>query len=104
MGYFKNDIFDTRTLTFFLTNLTRIHVFLLDQIRTHVYNKIIRRNISMTGKDLLKLLLKDGWEVDRIKGSHHQMKKGNQLITIPVHNKDLATGLLNQILKQAGLK
>lgn len=58
----------------------------------------------MTGKDLLKLLLKDGWEVDRIKGSHHQMKKDNQLITIPVHNKDLATGLLNQILKQAGLK
>lgn len=58
----------------------------------------------MKGKDLVKLMLKDGWKIDRINGSHHVMKKGLQTEIIPVHNTDLPTGLLNAILKRTGLK
>ena len=58
----------------------------------------------MRDKDLLKLLLRNGWQIVRIKGSHHSLRKGNQTITIPIHGKDVKTGLLNAILKQAGLK
>ncbi len=58
---------------------------------------------SMKDKDLLKLLLKNGWKEININGSHHKVKKGNQSITIPVHGKDMDKGLLQAILKQAGL-
>jgi len=55
-------------------------------------------------KDVLKLLLKDGWVIDRISGSHHILKKNEQHISLPIHNREVPKGLLNAILKQAGLK
>lgn len=58
----------------------------------------------MKDKDLLKQLLKDGWTIKDIKGSHHKLVKGDKVTTIPVHGKDLPKGLLNAILKQTGLK
>lgn len=58
---------------------------------------------SMKDKDLLKLLLRNGWKEVNINGSYHKVKKGNQSITIPVHGKDMDKGLLQAILKQAGL-
>ena len=61
---------------------------------------------GMTGKKIIKLLLKHGWRIDRINGSHHVLKKpGNQLLIVPIHsNRDMKKGLVNSILKQAGLK
>ena len=58
----------------------------------------------MTGKELIKILLKDGWDIDRIKGSHYIMKKNNQIEIIPYHTNEIKTGLLNEILKRTGLK
>ncbi|MDD4564651.1 MAG: type II toxin-antitoxin system HicA family toxin [Eubacteriales bacterium] len=58
----------------------------------------------MKGKDLVKLLKENGWQLDRIHGSHHVMKKDNKTEIIPVHNTDIPTGLLNAILKRTGLK
>lgn len=59
----------------------------------------------MTGKELKKLLLKDGWTVIRINGSHHILMKGDNIINLPIHsNKDMKKGLEQKILKQAGLK
>ncbi len=58
----------------------------------------------MKDKDLLKLLLKNGWELDRVNGSHHILKKEEETLVLPVHGKDLPKGLLNALLKQAGLK
>ncbi len=58
----------------------------------------------MRDKDLLKLLLQNGWEIKRIRGSHHFLQKGEKFETIPVHGKDVPTGLLNKILKRVGLK
>lgn len=58
----------------------------------------------MKDKDLLKLLKKNGWVVIRIHGSHYILQKGNQIEVIPIHGKDVPTGLLNAILKRTGLK
>lgn len=58
----------------------------------------------MKDKDLLKLLLKNGWKDVRQRGSHYRLKKDNQVEVIAVHGKDVPTGLLNAILKRTGLK
>lgn len=58
----------------------------------------------MKDKDLVKLLKQNGWSVERIRGSHHIMINGNKTECIPVHGKDVPTGLLNAILKRTGLK
>lgn len=58
----------------------------------------------MKDKDLYKLLLKDGWELKRIRGSHHTICKGDKTETIPIHNKDLPPGLLKAIIKNTGIK
>ena len=58
----------------------------------------------MKDKDLLKLLQKNGWKLVRVHGSHHILSKGGKIETIPIHNKDVPTGLLNAILKRTGLK
>ena len=60
---------------------------------------------TMTGKELIRLLEKNGWIAVRTKGSHCTLKKdGEQPVTVPAHTKELAEGLLNAILKRTGLK
>ncbi|MFD2254932.1 type II toxin-antitoxin system HicA family toxin [Lactococcus formosensis subsp. bovis] len=61
--------------------------------------------MPLTGKRMLKLLLKEGWVERRIEGSHHHLYKDGVRITVPVHgNQDLGKGLERKILRQAGLK
>jgi predicted RNA binding protein YcfA (HicA-like mRNA interferase family) len=61
----------------------------------------------MKVREIVKLIEKDGWYVDRIKGSYrqykHSRKKGS--VTIAGHfNDDLHPKTESSILKQAGLK
>lgn len=58
----------------------------------------------MKDKDLLKLLMKNGWELVSVKGSHHKLRKDGKTEIIPVHGKDVKQGLLNAILKRTGLE
>jgi predicted RNA binding protein YcfA (HicA-like mRNA interferase family) len=60
----------------------------------------------MNSGDLIKQLLADGWVVRATKGSHHIYIHTNKPghITVPHPKKDLGVGLVNKILKQAGLK
>ena len=61
--------------------------------------------LDMTGQELIRLLEKNGWVLDRIKGSHHIMIKDNKTLSVPVHgSKDLGKGLLSKLLKEGGLK
>lgn len=61
--------------------------------------------MPLTGKDMVKKLKKDGWELRRTEGSHRHLYKDGIRVTVPVHgNKDLGKGLENKILKEAGLK
>jgi len=52
-------------------------------------------------KEVISLLQKIGFVVIRQKGSHIQLKKGNLLVTVPLHNKDLKSETLKSILRQA---
>lgn len=58
--------------------------------------------VAISGKDLVRLLLKLGFEEIRIKGSHHRLKHPDgRITTIPVHvNEDLPKGLLRKIIRE----
>ena len=43
----------------------------------------------MYPKELLKLLLQDGWDVKWQCGSHIIIEKNNKIEVIPMHHKDL---------------
>lgn len=58
----------------------------------------------MKDKELLKLLKKNGWKVKRIQGSHHILEKNGKMEVVPVHGKEIPSGLLNVILKRTDLK
>jgi predicted RNA binding protein YcfA (HicA-like mRNA interferase family) len=59
----------------------------------------------MSGKQLAELLIKKGWVLSRVKGSHHIFtKEGYRSIPVPIRgNKDLPVGLIKSILKQSSL-
>ena len=60
---------------------------------------------SLTGKDLLSVLKKAGFEVLRIKGSHHflQHRDGRSTV-VPVHaGETIGLGLLAKILRDCDL-
>lgn len=56
---------------------------------------------SVTGAELIKALGKVGFEVVRIKGSHHRVEHPDgRRSTIPVHGKEsLGPGILLKILR-----
>ncbi|MDX2196793.1 MAG: type II toxin-antitoxin system HicA family toxin [Cytophagales bacterium] len=59
---------------------------------------------QITGKELCKILAKNGWQQVRISGSHHIFMKPNKndRISVPVHaNRNIKIGLLKAILKIA---
>ena len=57
-------------------------------------------------KHLIKFIKKDGWYLDRIKGSHRHFKHPIKLGIVTVAkqpNTDIRDGTLKNTLKQAGL-
>jgi predicted RNA binding protein YcfA (HicA-like mRNA interferase family) len=60
---------------------------------------------SLTAKDVIKLLERHGFELNRIHGSHHYFVHplSKKITVVPMHNKDLPKGTLLAILKQAGI-
>ncbi len=55
---------------------------------------------KLSGSKLIKILEKLGFEVIRIKGSHHFLRHADErCTTVPVHrNEIIGPGLLNKIL------
>ena len=60
------------------------------------------RNFQISGKKLVSKLQKMGFELVRVRGSHHRMKHPDgRVTTIPVHgNKDLPKGLMRKIIQE----
>lgn len=61
----------------------------------------------MKAREIIRILEKDGWRLNRQTGSHmqfiHSVKPGTA--TVPFHgSKDLPKYIVASILKQAGLK
>ena len=56
-------------------------------------------------KDVVELLEKAGFELKRVKGSHHFFvhPETKKITTVPMHNKELPKGTLYAILRQAGI-
>lgn len=58
----------------------------------------------MTSKQLIRLLKQNGWIETHQRGSHIKFSKGGKSVSVPCHTRDMATGTVEAILKQAGLK
>lgn len=61
---------------------------------------------TIRSSDLIKMLESDGWVLRSVKGSHHVFQHPGRPgpLSVPRPRKDLGTGLVNPLLKQAGLK
>ena len=60
---------------------------------------------QISGKQLIAVLIKVGYQIDRQKGSHVILRKTappHRRIVVPKHN-EIAKGTLRAIIKQAGL-
>ncbi|WP_445497300.1 type II toxin-antitoxin system HicA family toxin [Photorhabdus sp. SF281] len=60
----------------------------------------------MKSSELIKLLEKNGWALERIKGSHHQFRHPDfsLVITVPHPRKDIKIGTLHKIMKDVDLQ
>jgi predicted RNA binding protein YcfA (HicA-like mRNA interferase family) len=61
---------------------------------------------SLSGKELARVLERNGWQLLRTSGSHHIYAKAgrSERISIPIHgNAALKTGLLRHFIKIAQL-
>jgi predicted RNA binding protein YcfA (HicA-like mRNA interferase family) len=59
----------------------------------------------VSGKQTVDALLRGGFIVHRIRGSHYILKhpETGRRVTIPYHRRELALKTLNSILKQASI-
>jgi predicted RNA binding protein YcfA (HicA-like mRNA interferase family) len=59
----------------------------------------------MTNAEIVRELKAAGWVLDRIRGSHHVFKHPTRrgIVVVPRPKKDLGTGLVAAIRKQAEL-
>jgi predicted RNA binding protein YcfA (HicA-like mRNA interferase family) len=59
----------------------------------------------VTSADLIRRLRKAGWQLDRVRGGHHIFTHPERTgsVVVPHPKKDLGKGLINAILKQAGI-
>jgi len=61
---------------------------------------------AYSSKEIIKLLLDNGFVLDRIKGSHHIYinPQNSKRAVVPHPKKDLPVGTAKIILKQAGIE
>jgi len=61
---------------------------------------------AVSGKELARIVERQGWKLLRIQGSHHIYGKQGSIarLSIPIHgNKPLKLGLLKHLMKMAEL-
>lgn len=61
---------------------------------------------AVSGKVLAQVLERHGWRLLRVRGSHHIYGKSGSIVrlSVPIYgNAPLKIGLLNHLLKMAGL-
>ncbi len=58
----------------------------------------------LSGRETVKILHRDGWEMVRQKGSHMILVKNGQFVTLSVpDHKQLAKGTLRSLIRASGL-
>ena len=59
----------------------------------------------MNANEVIRRLKADGWQLVRVRGSHHLMEKNGKVVPVPVHSsKEIGKGLLAEIERQTGVK
>lgn len=59
---------------------------------------------ARTGKQIAKILLKNGFVLDHVTGSHHLFARSDgRRVSVPIHARDLPKGTLHEILKAADI-
>jgi predicted RNA binding protein YcfA (HicA-like mRNA interferase family) len=62
----------------------------------------VAKQVTISGKELLRILERLGFQVIRVYGSHHRLRHSDgRVTTVPVHkNDDLPKGLLRKIIRE----
>jgi predicted RNA binding protein YcfA (HicA-like mRNA interferase family) len=59
---------------------------------------------TLSGRDVVKVFAKEGWEMVRQRGSHMILIKEGQMITLSVpDHKEVAKGTLRSLIRSSGL-
>ena len=59
----------------------------------------------MNAKQVMDVLKKNGWTLDRVNGSHHIfIKEGRRSVAVPMHGSRDIGKLARRILKEAGIE
>lgn len=61
---------------------------------------------SLKPSEIIRILIRNGFIIDRVKGSHHIMynTETKRRVVVPFHKSDLPIGTLREIIKQSGLE
>lgn len=60
---------------------------------------------ALTANQVIRVLERKGWQLDRVRGSHHIMvhPATRRALPVPMHNRELKVGTLAAILRMAGI-
>jgi predicted RNA binding protein YcfA (HicA-like mRNA interferase family) len=60
---------------------------------------------AVAPRKAIRALERCGWELDRVKGSHHVFRHPDHRhrVVVPMHSRDLAKGTLGQIVDASGV-
>ncbi len=60
---------------------------------------------AVSARQVIRVLRQSGWELDRVRGSHHVFRHPDYStrVVVPLHGGDLRKGTLNAIIDGSGL-
>ena len=60
--------------------------------------------MPMSSREVVQRLISEGWELVRVKGSHHVYSHPDRPnpVVVPHHNREIPIGTLRSIFRQAG--
>lgn len=59
---------------------------------------------ALSGREVVKILAKDGWDMVRQRGSHMILVKEGHMVTLSVpDHKEVAKGTLRSLIRSSGL-
>lgn len=60
---------------------------------------------SYSSREIIQILIDDGWHLERVRGDHHQFKHPTKkgLITVTHPKKDMPIGTVKKIFRDAEL-
>ena len=60
---------------------------------------------AVSARQVIRVLRQSGWELDRVRGSHHVFRHPDRStrVVVPLHGGDLRKGTLSAIIASIGL-